>query len=92
MMEVNIATTKVKLLQGDITQQDTFAIVNAANNSLMGSGGVDGAIHTKGGEKILEECKIFRRSLPDGLPTGEAVATTGGHLMSKKVIHTEIKD
>jgi len=75
-------------LQGDITEQGTDAIVNAANSSLMGGGGVDGAIHRKGGRQILEECKLIRRSLPDGLPTGEAVATTGGSLKAKKVIHT----
>ena len=75
-------------MQGDITEQGTDAIVNAANSSLMGGGGVDGAIHRKGGRQILEECKLIRRSLPDGLPTGEAVATTGGSLKAKKVIHT----
>lgn len=73
---------------GDITEQETEAIVNAANSSLMGGGGVDGAIHRKGGPQILEECKIIRRSLPDGLPTGDAIATTGGRLRAKNVIHT----
>ncbi|VVB87171.1 [Protein ADP-ribosylglutamate] hydrolase [uncultured archaeon] len=73
---------------GDITEQETDAIVNAANSSLIGGGGVDGAIHRKGGPKILEECKLLRRSLPDGLPAGDAVATTGGRLKAKKVIHT----
>ncbi len=87
-MEAGIGTAKVKLLQGDITQQDTDAIVNAANSSLMGGGGVDGAIHRTGGPQILEECRLIRRSMPDGLPTGDAVATTGGHLKAKKVIHT----
>jgi O-acetyl-ADP-ribose deacetylase (regulator of RNase III) len=88
MMEASIGNAKVKLLQGDITEQGTEAIVNAANSSLMGGGGVDGAIHRKGGVQILEECRLIRRSLPDGLPTGDAVATTGGRLRAKKVIHT----
>ncbi len=88
MMEASIGYAKVKLLQGDITEQETEAIVNAANSSLMGGGGVDGAIHRKGGSQILEECRLIRRSLPDGLPTGDAVATTGGRLRAKKVIHT----
>lgn len=88
MMEASIGSAKVKLLQGDITEQGTDAIVNAANSSLMGGGGVDGTIHRKGGAQILEECRLIRRSLPDGLPTGEAVATTGGQLKAKKVIHT----
>ncbi len=87
-MEKSIGTTKVKLIQGDITGQETDAIVNAANSSLMGGGGVDGAIHRKGGPQILEECRLIRRSLPDGLPTGDAVATAGGSLRAKKVIHT----
>ncbi len=87
-MEVRIGKAKVNLVHGDITEQGTDAIVNAANHSLMGGGGVDGAIHRKGGPEILAECKILRRSLPDGLPTGEAVVTTGGRLKAKKVIHT----
>lgn len=88
-MEAIIGTTKIILLLGDITEQDTDAIVNAANPSLMGGGGVDGAIHRKGGEEILEECKVIRRkSYPEGLPTGEAVVTTGGKLKAKKIIHT----
>lgn len=78
----------INLVKGDIAEQGTDAIVNAANSSLMGGGGVDGAIHRKGGQEILEECKLIRRSLPDGLPTGDAVATTGGRLKAKKVIHT----
>jgi O-acetyl-ADP-ribose deacetylase (regulator of RNase III) len=74
---------------GDITDQDVDAIVNAANSSLMGGGGVDGAIHSKGGPSILEECKRIRRSAwPDGLPTGEAVISGGGRLKAKHVIHT----
>ena len=87
-METSIGSAKIKFLLGDITEQGTDAIVNAANDSLMGGGGVDGAIHRKGGAQILEECMLIRRLLPDGLPTGEAVATTGGRLKAKYVIHT----
>lgn len=88
-MEAIIGTSRIILVLGDITEQDTEAIVNAANPSLMGGGGVDGAIHKRGGEEILKECKAIRKSLyPEGLPTGEAVITTGGKLKAKKVIHT----
>lgn len=74
---------------GDITEEEVCAIVNAANSSLMGGGGVDGAIHRKGGPKIVEECKKIRQTqYPNGLPTGEAVATTAGNLKAKYVIHT----
>jgi len=74
---------------GDITDEDTDAIVNAANHTLLGGGGVDGAIHRKGGPKILEECRELRRTTyPHGLPTGEAVATSGGNLKARFVIHT----
>ena len=77
------------MVTGDITREETDAIVNAANASLMGGGGVDGAIHRAGGPKILEECRELRRSLwPEGLPTGEAVMTTAGELPSRYVIHT----
>lgn len=80
---------RVLVLVGDLTQQDVTAIVNAANSSLGGGGGVDGAIHRAGGPKILEECKQIRRTIyPDGLPTGHAVLTTGGNLPAKYVIHT----
>lgn len=80
---------RVLVLVGDITQQDVTAIVNAANSSLLGGGGVDGAIHSAGGPKILEECKQIRKTTyPDGLPTGQAVLTTGGNLPAKYVIHT----
>ena len=80
---------RVLVLVGDITQQDVTAIVNAANSTLLGGGGVDGAIHRAGGPKILEECKQIRKtSYPDGLPTGQAVLTTGGNLPAKYVIHT----
>jgi O-acetyl-ADP-ribose deacetylase len=79
----------IELVQGDITQQDVDAIVNAANSSLMGGGGVDGAIHRRGGPEILAECKRIRAErFPDGLPTGQAVATTGGRLPATWVIHT----
>jgi len=79
----------IETLTGDITKVTVDAIVNAANSSLMGGGGVDGAIHRAGGPAILEECrKIRRERYPDGLPTGEAVATTAGNLPAKWVIHT----
>ena len=80
---------RIVLVQGDITEERTDAIVNAANSSLMGGGGVDGAIHRKGGKRILEECKRIRaEQYPDGLPTGRAIATTGGDLRARWVIHT----
>lgn len=82
-------TGRVLVLVGDITQQDVTAIVNAANSTLLGGGGVDGAIHHAGGPKILEECKQIRKTIyPDGLPAGQAVLTTGGNLPAKYVIHT----
>jgi O-acetyl-ADP-ribose deacetylase (regulator of RNase III) len=81
--------TELRFLQGDITEVSVDAIVNAANSSLMGGGGVDGAIHRRGGPEILAECKEIRRSrYPDGLPTGQAVATTAGRLPARWVIHT----
>jgi O-acetyl-ADP-ribose deacetylase len=74
---------------GDITKQDVDAIVNAANSSLMGGAGVDGAIHRAGGPAIIEACREIRRtSYPHGLPTGEAVITTAGELPARHVIHT----
>ena len=74
---------------GDITREAVDAIVNAANSSLMGGGGVDGAIHRAGGPEILAACRRIRESTyPNGLPTGEAVITTGGRLPAKYVIHT----
>src|ERR1700688_2780077 len=80
---------KVQVVMGDITKQNVDAIVNAANSTLFGGGGVDGAIHAKGGPKILEACRDIRRTrLPRGLPTGEAVLTTGGQLSARHVIHT----
>ena len=87
--EFQVGTSKVRLVRGDITEMATDAVVNAANSSLLGGGGVDGAIHRKGGPKILEECKVIRQTqYPDGLPTGKAVITSGGNLKAKKVIHT----
>jgi O-acetyl-ADP-ribose deacetylase (regulator of RNase III) len=80
---------RVQVVVGDITRQDVEAIVNAANSSLLGGGGVDGAIHRAGGPEILEECREIRRTrFPEGLPTGEAVITTGGKLAALYVIHT----
>jgi O-acetyl-ADP-ribose deacetylase (regulator of RNase III) len=80
---------RIELVEGNITQQEVDAIVNAANSSLMGGGGVDGAIHRAGGPAILEECTEIRRSrFPEGLPTGQAVATTAGNLPARWVIHT----
>jgi O-acetyl-ADP-ribose deacetylase (regulator of RNase III) len=82
-MKKNIGNGTVELVEGDITEQDTEAIVNAANQTLLGGGGVDGAIHRAGGPKILEECKKI-----GGCPTGEARITTGGRLKARHVIHT----
>jgi O-acetyl-ADP-ribose deacetylase (regulator of RNase III) len=80
---------RVHVLAGDITRQEVDAVVNAANSTLMGGGGVDGAIHRAGGARILEECQeICRTEYPKGLPTGEAVITTGGNLPARYVIHT----
>ena len=80
---------RVRVVRGDITLQDVDAIVNAANSSLLGGGGVDGAIHRMGGPIILEQCREIRRTLyPKGLPTGEAVITAAGDLPSEYVIHT----
>jgi O-acetyl-ADP-ribose deacetylase (regulator of RNase III) len=88
-VEFRVGKAKIFLVRGDITEMDTDAIVNAANPTLMGGGGVDGAIHRKGGPKILEECKRIRATeWPDGLPTGKAVITSGGNLKAKYVIHT----
>jgi O-acetyl-ADP-ribose deacetylase (regulator of RNase III) len=83
------ANGRVVVRVGDITKEDVDAIVNAANSSLMGGGGVDGAIHRAGGPEILSECKVIRATqYPDGLPTGEAVITTAGKLTARHVIHT----
>ena len=79
----------IEAVLGDITTQHVDAIVNAANSSLLGGGGVDGAIHAAAGPRLLEECRELRRtSLPDGLPVGEAVATGAGDLPARWVIHT----
>jgi O-acetyl-ADP-ribose deacetylase (regulator of RNase III) len=86
-VQITVNKARLSIIQGDITQQSTDAIVNAANPSLMGGGGVDGAIHRAGGPAILEECRqIVARQ--GRLPTGQAVITTGGNLKAKYVIHT----
>ncbi|HWN28709.1 MAG TPA: O-acetyl-ADP-ribose deacetylase [Actinomycetospora sp.] len=84
-----MGTPEITLHRGDITTAEVDAVVNAANSGLLGGGGVDGAIHRKGGPAILEACRELRRTtLPDGLPTGQAVATTAGDLPARWVIHT----
>jgi O-acetyl-ADP-ribose deacetylase (regulator of RNase III) len=83
MRRVNIGVSALELVEGDITKQETEAIVNAANSSLLGGGGVDGAIHRAGGPQILDECRKI-----GGCPTGEARVTTGGRLPARWVIHT----
>jgi O-acetyl-ADP-ribose deacetylase len=86
-MEITIGNTRLEIFKGDITKENVDAIVNAANSSLMGGGGVDGAIHTAGGFEILNECtKIVQKY--GRLPTGQAVITTAGNLDAKFVIHT----
>lgn len=88
-MEFKVGNATLELIKGDITDVEADAIVNAANSTLLGGGGVDGAIHRKGGPKILEECKRIRTTeWPDGLPTGKAVITSGGNLKANFVIHT----
>jgi len=82
-MEVKINSATLVLVQGDITKEETDAIVNAANSGLRGGGGVDGAIHRAGGPLIMEECRKIGYC-----PTGQAVVTTGGNLKAKHVIHT----
>ncbi|HKJ93279.1 MAG TPA: O-acetyl-ADP-ribose deacetylase [Longimicrobiales bacterium] len=89
MDETRIGATLLRLARGDITAQEVDAIVNAANSSLMGGGGVDGAIHRKGGPGILEACRRIRSTTyPDGLPVGGAVTTPAGTLPARAVIHT----
>jgi O-acetyl-ADP-ribose deacetylase len=88
-MLLSYRNVKIRIVQGDITDESTDAIVNPANSSLMGGGGVDGAIHRKGGSSIIRECeKIRALEWRDGLPTGKAVLTSGGKLKAKYVIHT----
>ncbi len=87
MDSLKIMKATLNLIQGDITKQKTDAIVNAANSTLMGGGGVDGAIHYAGGPVILEECKEIRKK-QGMLPTGEAVITSGGNLPARYIIHT----
>ena len=80
---------QIDLVLGDLTEQQVDAVVNAANSSLLGGGGVDGAIHRRGGPDILRECERLRATdLPDGLPPGRAVATGAGRLPARWVIHT----
>ncbi len=86
--EFKVGSATVRFVKGDITEMTTDAIANAANSLLMGGGGVDGAIHRKGGPEILEECKRIRATQwPEGLPTGKAVITSGGNLKAKYVVH-----
>jgi O-acetyl-ADP-ribose deacetylase len=88
-MEFKVGHATLQLIKGDITDVEADAIVNAANSTLLGGGGVDGAIHRIGGSKILQECRLIRSTQwPDGLPTGKAVITSGGNLKAKHVIHT----
>jgi O-acetyl-ADP-ribose deacetylase (regulator of RNase III) len=84
-----IANTELSLVTGDITEQSVDAIVNAANTTLLGGGGVDGAIHRRGGAEILDACKRLRATThPAGLPAGGAVSTTAGRLPARRVVHT----
>ncbi len=88
MDRLEISGAAIVLIKGDITDQQVDAIVNAANSGLLGGGGVDGAIHRRGGPRILEACQRIREEeYPDGLPTGEAVITEGGNLPAPYVIH-----
>jgi O-acetyl-ADP-ribose deacetylase (regulator of RNase III) len=88
-LEQSFLGGRLVVIVGDITRENAEAIVNAANSSLMGGGGVDGAIHHAGGPAILEACREIRQTqYPDGLTTGEAVITTGGNLPARYVIHT----
>ncbi len=83
------AHVEIELVAGDITDQRVDVIVNAANSTLLGGGGVDGAIHRRGGSAIVEECRVLRASRYEaGLPTGQAVATNAGELSARWVVHT----
>jgi O-acetyl-ADP-ribose deacetylase (regulator of RNase III) len=86
-MRTRVGKTTLEVVEGDITTQDTDAVVNAANSGLVGGGGVDGAIHRAGGPAILEACRRIRAEV-GRLPAGRAVITTGGRLKAKRVIHT----
>ena len=87
--DVTLLDGRLIVKSGDLTDEATDAIVNAANATLLGGGGVDGAIHRRGGPAILEQCREIRSArYPAGLPTGEAVITTGGNLPARYVIHT----
>jgi O-acetyl-ADP-ribose deacetylase (regulator of RNase III) len=89
VLRFRVGRAEITLVQGDITSVDIEVIVNAANPTLMGGGGVDGAIHRKGGPEILEECKRIRaEQWPNGLPVGKAVMTSGCNLRARHVIHT----
>lgn len=88
MEKIKVSNAFLVLKQGDITKEEVDAIVNAANPSLMGGGGVDGAIHRAGGPEILQECIKIAEEIGGRLPRGEAVATTAGKLEAKYVIHT----
>src|SRR5215213_3380399 len=89
LLEEEFLNEKVVVTVGDITEQETDAVVNAANSTLLGGGGVDGAIHRKGGRQIYEECNEIRQTIyQQGLPTGKAVITSGGNLKARFVIHT----
>jgi O-acetyl-ADP-ribose deacetylase len=88
-METTLGRTRITVLRGDITDQAVDAVVNAANSTLLGGGGVDGAIHRRGGPSILEECRALRRTrYPDGMPAGNAIATGAGNLAARWVVHT----
>jgi O-acetyl-ADP-ribose deacetylase (regulator of RNase III) len=88
-MEAQFLDGRVVVKTADITKEAVDAIVNAANGTLLGGGGVDGAIHRAGGPEILKECRVIRQTVfPEGLPTGQAVITTAGKLPAKHVIHT----
>ena len=89
MQSADVGAARITLVSGDITEQNVDAIINAANATLLGGGGVDGAIHRKGGPSILAECRSIRQNrYPNGLPTGDAVSTTAGNLPARRVIHT----